>query len=113
MTRRVLIRVALALVLIVTTQCSRRQDEGSLVASKWSDKFHHPSCEWAEKIKDKNRVTFATAQEAIDAGLRPCKLCRNQISGLPGPEGGASEGAGGSGTTGDQEEPIRKFESLN
>jgi methylphosphotriester-DNA--protein-cysteine methyltransferase len=46
------------------------------VGSKKSDKYHYPSCKWAQKIKPENLVTFTSAQEAIKAGYVPCKVCR-------------------------------------
>jgi len=45
------------------------------VASKRSDKYHYPHCEWAKKIKAENMVTFRTAKEARAAGYVPCKVC--------------------------------------
>jgi len=46
------------------------------VGSKKSDKYHYPSCKWAQKIKPANLVTFKSAQEAFKAGYVPCKVCR-------------------------------------
>jgi methylphosphotriester-DNA--protein-cysteine methyltransferase len=46
------------------------------VGSKNSDKYHHPDCKWAEKISPKNLVTFKSAQEALEAGYVPCKVCK-------------------------------------
>lgn len=44
-------------------------------ASKNSDKFHDPSCEWAQKISGKNKVVFNSRDKAISAGYRPCEVC--------------------------------------
>ncbi len=41
-----------------------------------SDKFHHPSCRWAQKISPGNLVVFHSRQEALNAGYVPCKVCR-------------------------------------
>ena len=46
------------------------------VSSKNSDVFHHPDCQWAKRIKNKNLVGYHTRKEAIAAGERPCKLCK-------------------------------------
>lgn len=49
---------------------------GKYVASKNSKIFHLPSCKWAKRISEKNRVYLATYQEAIDSGRRPCRVCK-------------------------------------
>jgi len=46
------------------------------VGSAKSDKYHHPTCQWAQKIKAGNLVTFKTVKEAQDAGYVPCKVCK-------------------------------------
>lgn len=50
--------------------------ERNFVASVNSDKFHRPTCDYAENISPENRVYYATAQEAEDAGKTPCSVCR-------------------------------------
>lgn len=44
-------------------------------ASAKTDKFHKPSCEWAQKISSKNLVTFNSRDEAIASGRSPCEVC--------------------------------------
>ena len=44
-------------------------------ASSNSDKFHNPSCEWAQKISSKNKVVFNSREEALNAGYQPCQVC--------------------------------------
>lgn len=44
--------------------------------SKKSDKFHYPSCNWAQKIKPENKIIFTTREEALKAGYVPCKVCQ-------------------------------------
>ncbi len=44
--------------------------------SKKSNKYHYPTCRWAQKIKPGNLVTFASTEQAAKAGYVPCKLCR-------------------------------------
>jgi len=46
------------------------------VASKNSKVFHNPDCRWAQRIKPANLVTFSTREKAIQAGKRPCKICK-------------------------------------
>lgn len=46
------------------------------VGSKKSDKYHYPTCKWAQKIKPEKLVTFDSTEEAIKAGYTPCKICR-------------------------------------
>jgi len=46
------------------------------VGSVNSDVYHVPSCQLAKRIKDKNLITFSTAEEARNKGYRPCKVCK-------------------------------------
>ncbi len=46
------------------------------VASRNSEVFHRADCESASKISGKNLVTYATRDEAIRAGKKPCQECR-------------------------------------
>jgi hypothetical protein len=46
------------------------------VASKNSDVFHKPECSSAKRIKPENLVGYSTREEAINAGKKPCKLCK-------------------------------------
>jgi len=46
------------------------------VASKNSKVFHKPDCRWAQRIKPENLVRYRTRQDAINAGRRPCQLCK-------------------------------------
>jgi micrococcal nuclease len=50
--------------------------QAAYVASAKSQVFHKPDCQWARKIDPKNRQTFATREETIKAGKRPCKMCK-------------------------------------
>jgi len=50
--------------------------QGPFVASKSSSVFHRPDCRWARNIAERNRVTYRTRAEAIQAGKRPCKSCK-------------------------------------
>jgi hypothetical protein len=46
-----------------------------VVASSTRGKYHHPFCEWAMKISASKRITYSSATEARQAGLRPCRVC--------------------------------------
>jgi hypothetical protein len=37
--------------------------------------YHQDTCEWAQKIPQKNRVPFASPDAARAAGYRPCHVC--------------------------------------
>ena len=45
------------------------------VGSAKSNKYHNPSCRWAQKINPNNLVTFNSAKDALGAGYIPCKVC--------------------------------------
>lgn len=51
------------------------QTAQTFVGSSNSDKYHYPSCQWAQKIKPENEVYFSTSEEATAAGYAPCKVC--------------------------------------
>jgi hypothetical protein len=48
--------------------------------SKNSNKYHYPSCKWAQKINPANLIKFNTPEEAKKAGYIPCKVCRPPAS---------------------------------
>jgi hypothetical protein len=50
--------------------------EYKYVASKNSNVFHRPGCEWAKKIKPENLIGYSSRAEAITSGKRPCNRCR-------------------------------------
>lgn len=47
----------------------------TFVASKKSEVFHEPGCEWAQKINPDNLVTYDSYQAAVDDGRRPARCC--------------------------------------
>ncbi len=49
---------------------------GGFVASARSQVFHRPDCKSAAKISAKNLVRYASRDEAIQAGKKPCAECR-------------------------------------
>ena len=50
--------------------------EYKYVASKNSDVFHNAECSSAKRIAAKNLVHYKSRDEAINAGKRPCKICK-------------------------------------
>ena len=77
--------IASALLLVALLGCGRGENPSAqagnpgtaaYVASAEQEPFHRPTCEWAAKIKPENLQGFATRQEALRAGHRPCKVCR-------------------------------------
>ena len=49
--------------------------EKKFVGSVKSNKYHLPSCEWAQKISPSNEIWFSSAEEAKAKGYVPCKVC--------------------------------------
>lgn len=45
------------------------------VGSIKSNKYHYPSCEWAQKIKPSNLICFSSPEDARAHGYVPCKVC--------------------------------------
>jgi hypothetical protein len=48
----------------------------AVVASSIRAIYHKPSCEWALKMRQRNKVTFPSASVARSSGYRACKICR-------------------------------------
>jgi hypothetical protein len=46
------------------------------VSSKNSQVFHRPQCRSAKRINPENLVGYSSREEAIQAGKRPCKVCK-------------------------------------
>jgi competence protein ComEC len=61
---------------------------GEFVGSKNSDKYHYPSCSYAESIKESNRIWFDSVQAAAAAGYVACKGCNppSIVAPPPAPE---------------------------
>jgi methylphosphotriester-DNA--protein-cysteine methyltransferase len=49
--------------------------------SRNSNKYHYPTCQWAQRIKPENLVKFSSPEEAAKAGYIPCKVCRPPLRG--------------------------------
>lgn len=50
--------------------------EGVYVGSINSDKYHYPSCRYAQQIHPENEIWFSSATEAQAMGYVPCKVCK-------------------------------------
>jgi len=50
--------------------------QAGFVASKNSKVFHNADCQWVNKIKPENLVIYNAREQAVNAGKRPCKLCK-------------------------------------
>lgn len=71
MRRILLVTLCLLVAAVALTGCAK----AAFVASKGSDRFHRPSCVWAQQIQPERKLSFATRDEAIKAGLTPCPIC--------------------------------------
>lgn len=62
----------------VENEASERKTTGKYVGSIDSDKFHYPTCRWAEKILKENEIWFDTIDEAKLQGYDACGVCKPQ-----------------------------------
>ena len=51
------------------------ENSASFIGNSSSHIFHKPDCSSAENMKDGNKVTFESRDEAVAAGYTPCKRC--------------------------------------
>lgn len=57
-------------------QEKKRETEASYVGNKRTYTLHRPSCTFAGKISDKNKIVFRSRFDAIKIGYSPCKQCK-------------------------------------
>ena len=57
-----------------------------LISSKTSQIFHKKSCRYATNLNETNSFIYNNYQDAIDAGLRACKVCNPKPEPKPEPE---------------------------
>ena len=50
--------------------------EQAYIASKHGEKYHLHSCRMAKRIKNENRVSYASVSDAQMAGKTPCRICK-------------------------------------
>ena len=53
--------------------------EEKLVAANYSDRYHVASCKIAQKIHPDDLVVYKNPEEAVAAGLAPCKKCNPPV----------------------------------
>jgi methylphosphotriester-DNA--protein-cysteine methyltransferase len=68
-----LILIGCLLIFIPFSVCS---EEDKYVASKFSVQYHLSTCKKAKRIQIQNRVTFDSAEKAVNAGYLPCGKCK-------------------------------------
>jgi micrococcal nuclease len=49
-------------------------------ASKNSNKYHLPTCRYAQKIKPSSLIKFKSPEDAVAAGYIPCKACKPPLA---------------------------------
>jgi hypothetical protein len=54
----------------------RKLDDDQYIGNSRSYIFHHSWCRYVGQMSDSHKVYFDSRDEAIDAGYRPCKVCR-------------------------------------
>ncbi len=52
------------------------QNQNGYIGNKRSRIFHRTNCRYAIQIAENNRVYFKSREEALNAGYRPCKVCK-------------------------------------
>lgn len=50
--------------------------ETPYIGNRNTRKLHEASCESVEDMKDRNKVGFATKEEALEDGYEPCQRCK-------------------------------------
>ncbi len=59
-----------------TTPAATPVNNGAYVGSINSNKYHYPSCRYAQSIKPENQIWFKDAAGAKAAGYVPCEVCK-------------------------------------
>lgn len=60
----------------IIDQNTASQPKGNFVASKNGTKYYGITCSAGKSIKEENKIYFATADDAINAGYTPSTACR-------------------------------------
>ena len=62
-----------------TSSSSNDSDASASTTEYWASakagKFHLPSCEWAQKISEDNKIIYQSREDAIADGKEPCGAC--------------------------------------
>lgn len=64
------------LLLTALTTCLLSSVALAYVGNSYSLKFHSEGCRAEQKIRADHRVYFSTRDEAINAGYKPCGICK-------------------------------------
>ena len=59
----------------VSSKASLEASTGTLVGSKNGTKYHYPWCSGAQRIKEENKIRFASKEEATAKGYTPASNC--------------------------------------
>jgi len=59
-----------------TNTIKKQSVESKYVGSKTSEVFHKADCQFAQKIKPENLVSYDSREDAVGAGKRPCSRCK-------------------------------------
>lgn len=59
----------------VVVETRSLSNEVLYIGNKKTTVFHQPSCHSVETMSEKNKVEFASREEAIEMGYRPCGSC--------------------------------------
>ena len=51
-------------------------EENVYIGNKNSKKFHYPWCTSVAEMRESNKVTLRSREEAIRSGYTPCKICK-------------------------------------
>jgi len=79
MVKKLLAGLLLGVCLMSFSGVGLSQESKAYVGSRNSNKYHYTWCKWAQKVKPSNKVVFNSAQEAIQAGYIPCKVCKPPV----------------------------------
>ncbi|MFH1354284.1 MAG: hypothetical protein ABIH36_03260 [bacterium] len=63
----------------VNEETPRVEEAGAFVGSVNSNLYHHKDCSSASRIKEENKIWFATTEEAEAAGYSPSKCTRDKL----------------------------------
>jgi len=74
--KKIRVWVSIIILMVFSIFCISLAADFKYIGSSQSNKYHYPNCKWAKKISPKNLVTFKTAQEALEVGYVPCKVCK-------------------------------------
>ena len=62
--------------LLMTYEEDGAYGESCYVGSMFSNRFHRPTCEWAQEINPLNLLTWPSHEAAVRDGRKPCGTCR-------------------------------------